>query len=134
MGDRRLKQQAIDSQSSSTPCTINPLVAMYALLPKFTVTITLLLSVVCCASAVEPSVKSSTWAVVPTSSATDGLADLLTAELTEIEGLSLVERAEIGRVLKEQEIGASGLADPAHLVLAVGSCPRAAKSRLRSYE
>lgn len=55
------------------------------------------------------------WAILPTKATLAGLSDLLAAELSTSLGIELVERDQIGRVLDELKLNASGLVDPSRV-------------------
>ncbi|MCE9551843.1 MAG: SUMF1/EgtB/PvdO family nonheme iron enzyme [Planctomycetes bacterium] len=60
----------------------------------------------------EQNPKSGRWAIVPLTDEVRPLCDLLTAQLSRGDDLQLVERAEIDKVFKEQELSVAGLVRP----------------------
>lgn len=54
---------------------------------------------------------SDSWAVVAAQDSDKGIADLMMAELSEVEGLQLVERSKIATLLNELKLSSLGLVD-----------------------
>ncbi len=62
----------------------------------------------------KPALAATHWAVLPARPADASAADLMMVSLSQLEGVQLVERAAITKVLNELQLNASGLVDPAN--------------------
>lgn len=81
-------------------------------------TVVLLLSTILSqSSCADEAQVPSRWAILTSAELQNvGFSDLLSVRLSELQGVRLVEREEIGRVLAELRLNASGLIDPAKAV------------------
>lgn len=64
------------------------------------------------ASGADQQPKAGRWAVVPVREDDRAVGDLISAELSKVDGLELVERADIDKIIKEKELSAAGLVRP----------------------
>lgn len=70
--------------------------------------VTITTAALLCAIATPAWAQNTSLAVVATDRTLDPLADLLTVELSKQAGVTLLERGEVNRILREQQLTAFG--------------------------